>query len=101
MALADVIAAGCDAILDEAWVADEWANPSFFIPARLMVSRDERAVIPVGCYHPGHGVTFWLPSVVGRDVVAQVLDPELSEDEKDVLRCSAEASKAAAARIKV
>ena len=36
-ALADVIAAGCDAISDEAWDAEEWANPSFLLRARPLV----------------------------------------------------------------
>ena len=36
-ALADMIAAGCDSIPDEAWDADEWANPSFLVRARLLV----------------------------------------------------------------
>jgi AAA domain, putative AbiEii toxin, Type IV TA system len=36
-ALADMIAAGCDSISDEAWNADEWANPSFLVRARSLV----------------------------------------------------------------
>jgi len=36
-ALADMIAAGCDAISDEAWAADEGANPSFLIRARPLL----------------------------------------------------------------
>lgn len=36
-ALADMIAAGCDSISDEAWNAEEWANPSFLIRARPLV----------------------------------------------------------------
>ena len=36
-ALADMIAAGCDSIPDEAWKADEWANPSFLVRARPLV----------------------------------------------------------------
>ncbi|WP_369810899.1 TrlF family AAA-like ATPase [Marinobacter salarius] len=36
-ALADMIAAGCDSIPDEAWNADEWANPSFLVRARSLV----------------------------------------------------------------
>ena len=38
-ALADMIAAGCDSITDEAWNADEWANPSFLVRARSLVGR--------------------------------------------------------------
>ena len=36
-ALADMIAAGCDSISDEAWNAKQWANPSFLIRARPRV----------------------------------------------------------------
>jgi hypothetical protein len=36
-ALADIIAAGCDSISDEAWNAEEWANPSFLVRARPLV----------------------------------------------------------------
>lgn len=36
-ALADMIAAGCDAITDEAWNADQWANPSFLVRARPLL----------------------------------------------------------------
>lgn len=36
-ALADMIAAGCNSISDEAWKASEWANPSFLVRARPLV----------------------------------------------------------------
>jgi energy-coupling factor transporter ATP-binding protein EcfA2 len=36
-ALADMIAAGCDSISDEAWNAEAWANPSFLVRARSLV----------------------------------------------------------------
>jgi predicted ATPase len=36
-ALVDMIAAGCDAISDEAWAAGEGANPSFLIRARQLL----------------------------------------------------------------
>ena len=42
------------------------------------VLRDERAVIPIGFYNPKYGVTLSLPSVVGAEGVAQVLEPEMS-----------------------
>jgi len=38
-ALADMIAAGCDSISDEAWNADEWANPSFLVRARPLIGK--------------------------------------------------------------
>lgn len=36
-ALADIIAAACDSISDEAWNAEEWANPSFLVRARPLI----------------------------------------------------------------
>ena len=38
-ALADMIAAGCNSISDEAWNAGEWANPSFLVRARPLVGQ--------------------------------------------------------------
>ena len=38
-ALADMIAAGCDAISDEAWAAEAWANPSFLVRARPLLGQ--------------------------------------------------------------
>ena len=36
-ALADMIAAGCNSISDEAWNAEAWANPSFLVRARPLL----------------------------------------------------------------
>lgn len=36
-ALADMIAAACDSISDQAWNAAEWANPSFLVRARPLL----------------------------------------------------------------
>ena len=36
-ALADMIAAGCDSISDEAWTAEQSANPSFLVRARSLI----------------------------------------------------------------
>ena len=60
--------------------------------ARLaeIIGRDERTVIPVGIFHPEHGVTLSLPSVLGRAGVTRVLRPEMSEEEQQGLRKSAE-----------
>jgi L-lactate dehydrogenase len=43
------------------------------VSARIgeMILRDERAVIPIGSYIPGYGVTLSLPSVLGRDGVVK------------------------------
>jgi len=71
------------------------------VSARLaeMVLRDERAVIPVGCYNPTFGVTLSLPIVIGREGVHRVLDPEMSDGERQGLQRSAEAIKAALSRL--
>src|SRR5882762_1349057 len=62
------------------------------VAARIaeMVLRDERAVIPIGSYNPQYGVTLSLPSVVGRQGVAQILEPDMSEEERQALDRSAE-----------
>jgi len=71
------------------------------VSARLteMVLRDERAVIPVGCYNPTFGVTLSLPSVIGREGVHRVLESEMSDAERQGLQRSAEAIKAALSRL--
>ena len=43
-ALADLIAAGCDSIAEEAWTADEWANPSFLVRARPLIGEGKVTV---------------------------------------------------------
>jgi L-lactate dehydrogenase len=70
------------------------------VSARIaeIVLRDERAVIPVGCFNPKYGATISLPSILGRGGVAQILEPEMSDDERSALRRSGEALKKAAAR---
>ena len=71
------------------------------VSARLaeMILRDERAVIPVGCYNPTFGVTLSVPSVVGREGVQGVIEPEMSAAEQQGLQRSAEAIKAALSRL--
>jgi L-lactate dehydrogenase len=70
------------------------------VSARIaeIVLRNERAVIPVGCFNPKYGATISLPSILGRDGVAQILEPEMSEDEQSALLRSAETLKKAATR---
>ena len=58
-----------------------------------MVLRDERAVIPIGPYNPDYGVTVSLPSIVGRRDVAQILEPQMSEEERQALARSAETAR--------
>jgi L-lactate dehydrogenase len=71
------------------------------VSARLieMILRDEGAVIPVGCYNPTFGVTLSLPSVIGREGVRRVLEPEMSAEEQQGLQRSADAIKAALSRL--
>jgi L-lactate dehydrogenase len=73
------------------------------VTARIaeIILRDERAVIPIGCYNPEYGVTLSLPSIVGREGVLQTLEPELSNDERQGLLRSVEALKAAVGQIKL
>jgi L-lactate dehydrogenase len=72
------------------------------ISARIaeMILRDERAVIPIGSLQKEFGVTLSLPSVVGRGGVIEVLQPELSDEEREGLRRSAKAMKDALDRVK-
>jgi L-lactate dehydrogenase len=65
-----------------------------------MILRDERAVIPVGSLQKQFGVTLSLPSVVGRGGVIEVLQPELSDEERDALQKSAQNMKDALARVR-
>ena len=64
------------------------------------VLRDERIVIPIGSYHPSSGVTLSMPSVLGREGVVHILEPDLAENERQALQRSAEALKSAVARMK-
>jgi L-lactate dehydrogenase len=71
------------------------------VSARIaeIVLRDERAVIPIGSYNPRHGVTLSMPSVLGRDGVIQILEPQMSEDERRALERSAETLRSANSRL--
>lgn len=60
---------------------------------------DERFVMPVGSFSKTHGVTLSLPSVVGREGVVQVLEPELSASEQAGLEHSAAVLRDAVKRI--
>lgn len=55
-----------------------------------IILRDERAVIPVGSHNPEYGVTLSLPSVVGQAGVIEVLQPEMTEEERAGLMRSAD-----------
>src|SRR5258705_13617765 len=55
-----------------------------------IVLSDERAVIPIGSYQKDFGVTLSLPSVLGRRGIVEVLEPEMSDEERRGLSKSAE-----------
>jgi L-lactate dehydrogenase len=65
-----------------------------------MICNDERAVIPIGSFQKRFGVTLSLPSVLGRSGIVEVLEPDLSEEERVGLHKSAETLKAALDRIR-
>jgi L-lactate dehydrogenase len=71
------------------------------VSARIaeMVLRDESSVIPIGSYQREFGVTLSLPSVVGRGGVTAILPLDLSAEERDGLRNSAENLRAALERV--
>jgi L-lactate dehydrogenase len=54
------------------------------------ILRDEHAVIPIGSYNPNYGVTISLPSVLGRQGVSQILEPEMSDEERQGFQRSAD-----------
>ena len=62
------------------------------VSARIaeIILRDERALIPIGSYHAAYGATLSLPSIVGRDGILEVIEPDMSDDERQALRRSAE-----------
>jgi L-lactate dehydrogenase len=72
------------------------------VSARIaeMILRDERAVIPVGSLQKEFGVTLSLPSVVGRGGAIEVLQPVLSDEERNGLQKSAKNMKDALERVK-
>jgi L-lactate dehydrogenase len=69
------------------------------VSARIseIVLNDERAVIPIGSLQKRFGVTLSLPSIVGRSGVIEVLEPDLSDEERQGLEKSAATLKAALA----
>jgi L-lactate dehydrogenase len=73
------------------------------VSARIaeIVLRNEHAVIPVGSYQRGFGVTLSLPSVVGRHGIVSVLEPELNDEERARLEKSAQTLRAALERVRV
>ena len=62
------------------------------------VLRDEQAVLPIGAYNAAYGVTLSLPGVVGRQGVSRILEPAMSNEERQALRASAEVLRKAVQR---
>jgi L-lactate dehydrogenase len=54
----------------------------------------------VGYYNETFGVTLSLPSVIGREGVHRVIEPEMSDAEQKHLQGSAEAIKTALSRLR-
>jgi L-lactate dehydrogenase len=64
-----------------------------------ILSRNEPAVIPIASYNAQYGVTLSLPSILGRSGAARIIEPPLSDEEREALQRSADALKSALARI--
>src|ERR1043166_1523383 len=72
------------------------------VSARIaeIVLGNEHAAIPIGSYQPAFGVTLSLPSIVGRQGVVAVLEPELSPEERAGLEKSAQTLRTALQRVR-
>jgi len=68
------------------------------VSARIaeIILRDERTVIPIGCYNRAFGTTLSLPSVLGRDGVSRIIMPDMSDAERELLDRSARTIREAA-----
>jgi L-lactate dehydrogenase len=55
-----------------------------------MILTDERSVIPIGSFQKRFGVTLSLPSVIGRGGIIEVMEADMSEEERVGLQKSAE-----------
>ena len=64
------------------------------------ILRDEQAVIPIGSFNSAFGITISLPSVLGRQGVSRILEPEMSEHERQALQRSADTLRNSVARLK-
>src|SRR5665213_1502302 len=63
------------------------------------ILRDEQAVIPIGAYSARYGVTLSLPAVVGRHGMSRVLEPDMTDGERNALGESANQLRQAVARL--
>jgi L-lactate dehydrogenase len=73
------------------------------VSARIaeILLRNEPAVIPIASYNPEYGVTLSLPSVLGSTGAARILEPPMSDEEREALQRSADTLKSASKRIKI
>jgi L-lactate dehydrogenase len=71
------------------------------VSARIaeIVSRDERAVVPIGVFNRKFGVTLSMPGILGRNGVSRILEPAMTHEEFQGLQRSADTLKAASRRI--
>ena len=71
------------------------------VSARIaeIVLRDERAVVPIGVFNPKFGVTLSMPGILGRAGVSRILEPTMTEEERQGLERSADRLKVASKRI--
>jgi L-lactate dehydrogenase len=63
------------------------------------ILRDEQAVMPIGAFNPKYRTTLSLPSVLGRTGVSRIFEPDMSEDELQRLKRSADRLRDAFARL--
>jgi L-lactate dehydrogenase len=63
--------------------------------------RNEPAVIPIGSFNTEYGVALSLPSILGHNGVTRMLDPPMSDKEREAFRRSADALKSALARVQL
>lgn len=65
------------------------------------MTRDERAVFPLGCHVPEYGTTLSVPTVLGRQGIVKILKPVMADEERAALERSAATLRAAYARLDV
>jgi L-lactate dehydrogenase len=63
--------------------------------------RDEKAAFPIGVYNPKFDVALSMPTIVGIGGAVRILDPEMSESERQALWQSAGRLHQVAASLKV
>lgn len=80
--------------------ASQWGIGMAAARIAEVILRDEKAVLPIGAFHDHYGVTLSLPAVLGRYGVVRVVEPELTNDEREALDRSAETLRAAISRLK-